>query len=420
MDEIFWAHARARMMLDPAVANLNTGSFGPLPRPVFERVTELRGRLAEAPMDFLVRQTPPLLWAARQRLASFLGAESKRLVFTSNVTAAINMVASALRLAAPGEILLTDHEYGAMQWCWERAAQRQGLTMRTIALPVLAHDPAEIVAAFRDAMTERTRLLFFSHVLSPTGLVLPARQICAEARGRGIRTVIDGAHGPASTPLDLRELGADFYAGNCHKWLLAPTGTGFLYVAPAVEQQVQPLQVSWGWRYDRCQPDDPDKFGSTPFVRSLEFEGTRDPCAWLAVSVAIEFQEHLGWDRIRSRFTHLADYVRRALSGRCGLTLWTPDHSGLRGPMTAFRLPNGHDPLELRRALWERRIEIPVVERPDGLLLRVSTHFYNTPGEIDYLAEALPAILGAANARFAPGNGPAADSPHHKDKGRRR
>ncbi len=171
-----WQAARADMMLDPAVANLNTGSFGPLPRPVFERVTRLRARLAAEPMDFLLRESPPLLWEARSQLARFVGTEPGRLVFTANVTASINMVAAGLELAGPGEILLTDHEYGAMQWCWERAAQRQGLSVRTFALPTVAEEPGVIVEAFAAAMSPRTRLVFFSHVLSPTGLVLPARR----------------------------------------------------------------------------------------------------------------------------------------------------------------------------------------------------------------------------------------------------
>src|SRR5215813_5328365 len=153
MNDSFWAAARAQMLLDPEVAYLNTGSFGPLPRPVFERVTELRHRLAEEPMDFLLRGLPPLLWEARTRLAEFIGADPRRLVFTTNVTASINVVASSLRLTTPGEILLTDHEYGAMHWCWERAAQRLGLTIRTFPLPVLAEDPAAVVEAARAALT---------------------------------------------------------------------------------------------------------------------------------------------------------------------------------------------------------------------------------------------------------------------------
>src|SRR5206468_6939721 len=171
-----------------------------------------------------------LLWHARERLAEYLGMIPTRLVFTSNVSAAINLVASGLTLSTPGEVLLSDHEYGAMHWCWERAARRQGLTLRTFPLPTMARSPAEIIEAVVRAMTPRTRLFFFSHVLSPTGLVLPAAELCAEARRRGIIAVVDGAHAPAMIQLDVSTVGADFYTGNCHKWMLAPSGPGFLVI----------------------------------------------------------------------------------------------------------------------------------------------------------------------------------------------
>jgi isopenicillin-N epimerase len=392
-----WTAARASMMLDPTVTNLNTGSFGPLPRVVFEYVTEIRKRLAAGPTDFFVRQLPPLLRDARRQVAAFLGADPSRLVFAANVTSAVNLVAASLKLAAPGEILLTDHEYGAMHWCWERAARRQGLTLRTFALPTRAESPGEIVDAARSAITEKTRLLFFSHVLSPTGLVLPAREICQEARQRGIITVVDGAHAPAFVPgLNLEAIGADFYGSNCHKWLLAPTGSGFLYLGPGSFERVQPLQVSWGWKPDRAKLDEPDEFGTTPRLRYLEFEGTRDVCPWLAVPAAIDFQRSLGFDRIQERMRELVRYVRTHLTDLCGLSPATPEHPDLHGALTAFQLPPGHDPELLRRRVWERRIEMPVIERLDRLLVRTSTHFYNTEGEIDTLRAALETILPAS------------------------
>jgi isopenicillin-N epimerase len=413
MPDAFWSNARARMILDPTVTNLNTGSFGPLPRPVFERATELRHALAAEPMDFLIRRSPPLLWEARERLAALLGGDPRRLVFMANVSAATNVVAAGLLLAAPGEILLTDHEYGAMHWCWERAAQRQGLTLRTFRLPVLARDPGAIVAAARDAITERTRLLFFSHVLSPTGLVLPAREICAEARRRGVLTAVDGAHAAAMIPVDLDAIGADFYGGNCHKWLLAPTGSGFLYLGRGSEDRLPPLQVSWGWHHDWGRLDERDEWGTTARLRALEFEGTRDPCPWLAIPAAIDFQAELGWERVRGRIAEMAAYVRRGFDGLAGLTLATPPHPEMHGAMTAFRLPDAVDPAALRRGLWEKhRIEAPIVERPPGFtgcpsagqegfldwrtLIRVSTHFYNTEEEVDRLAAALPELLQSA------------------------
>lgn len=390
-----WAAARAAMLLDPDVANLNTGSFGPLPRVVFDRVTSARRRLAEEPMDFLVRQVPELLWEARVGLARFLGAEPERLVFTANVTTSINLVASSLHLESPGEILLTDHEYGAMHWCWERAAQRLGLSLRTFPLPTRTEEPAAIVAAAVEAMTPRTRLLFFSHVLSPTGLVLPAVELCREARARGIRTMIDGAHAAAFVPLRLGDLPCDFYGGNCHKWLLAPTGSGFLYLGPGNEDRLEPLQVSWGWYPTRDRLDERDAFGSTSRIRRLEFEGTRDICPWLAVPTAIAFQTGLGIDRIRLRQRELVRHVRGRLGAIDHLEPATPEHPDLHGAMTAWQLLGRVDPEELRRRLWRARVEVPVIERPDRLLIRTSTHFYNTEEEIDRLAGVLEDLPGA-------------------------
>ncbi|MBI2805054.1 MAG: aminotransferase class V-fold PLP-dependent enzyme [Planctomycetes bacterium] len=382
------------MMLDPTVANLNTGSFGPTPRVVFERVTELRRRLAEEPMDFLVRAMPGHLRQARAGLGRFLHADPRRLIFTANVTTAINLVASGLTLASPGEILLTDHEYGAMHWCWERAAQRQGLTIRTFPLPILASDPGEIIHAARAAMTARTRLLFFSHVLSPTGLVLPAKELCAEARRRGIVSVVDGAHAPAMIPLDLDTLDADFYGANCHKWLLAPIGAGFLHLGRGSEDRLQPLQVSWGWRPERARLDEFDEFGSTPRVRFYEFEGTRDICPWLAVPAALDFQQALGFNEIRAHNARLVERVRTRFAHIQRLAPATPTHPDLCGFLTAFRLPPHVDGPTWRKVLWERyRIEAPIIDRPEGLLIRVSTHFYNTEEEIERIAEAVEWML---------------------------
>ncbi len=381
-------------MLDPTVTMLNTGSFGPLPEPVFRHVTALRERLAAGPTDFYVRQAPPLLWEARERTAAFLGTVPQRLVFTTNVSAAINLVASGLKLNAPGEILMSDHEYGAMIWCWERAAQRQGLTIRTFPLPTMTTDPAEIVEAATRAMTPRTRLLFFSHVLSPTGLVLPAKELCAEARKRGITTAVDGAHAPVYIPLNVSDVNADFYGANLHKWLLAPSGAGFLVIGNGNEDRLQPLHVSWGYHADRypigevtqsAGPDARDAYGSTPRVRFLEFEGTRDFCPWLAVPAAIDFQSKLGFDSVRKRIAELGEYTRRVME----LPPATPNQGGA---MTAFELPAGTSAPTLRKELWARRVEIPVIERPERLLLRVSHHFYTTEAEIDRLAEVIREI----------------------------
>lgn len=390
------------MILDPGVTMLNTGSFGPMPVPVFERVTQLRRQLAEGPTNFFVRIAPPLLWESRERTARFLGTQPHRLIFTANVSSAINLVASGLKLNAPGEILMSDHEYAAMAWCWERAARRQGLTLRTFPLPTMPRNASKIVAAAKSAFTSRTRLFFFCHVLSSTGMVLPAKELCAEARRQGIATVVDGAHAPAMIALDLDDIAADAYCANLHKWLLAPIGTGILALGRGMEDRLEPLHVSWGYYPGRYpigeftpgpfDPDARDPFGSTARTRFLEFEGTRDICPWLATPTAIDFQTELGWDRIRARHAELAAHARTRF-GDIGLSLATPDVEGMRGSMTAFELPRSTDVMTMRRRLWEKRIEVPVLERPDRLLLRVSHHFYNTEAEIDRLADVMRELL---------------------------
>jgi isopenicillin-N epimerase len=280
-----------------------------------------------------------------------------------------------------------------MHWCWERAARRQGLELRTFHLPLMPRRDEEILDAVAAALSPRTRLVFFSHVYSATGLIVPAAEICDLIHRHGAISVVDGAHAPAMIPLDIEAIGCDFYCGNCHKWLLAPIGAGFLVLGSTPPIELEPLQVSWGFKPDRDRWDEPDEFGSTPRTRFLEFEGTRDPCAWLAVPEAIDFQSSIGWDAIRERMHQLSAHTRKRLDGRAGLRLTTPMDPKLHGAMTAYWWPGGTDAETIRRRLWDRRIEALVGEWPEGATLRVSNHFYNTESEIDRLADAIPEIL---------------------------
>jgi len=391
-----WAHVRARMLLPPCVVYLNAGSFGPLPGEVYDTVAGLRLQLAADPADFLLRRLPPLLWKAREALAGFVGGSPDRLLFAPSVSAAVSLVASSLPLDAPGNILLCDQEYSTMRWCWERAAERSGLSLRTFPIPHAPGDPEEIVAAAVDAMAAGTRLIFLSHVLSTSGMVMPARRICEEAQRRGIVSVVDGAHAVASIALDLAEIPCDFYVGSCHKWLLAPSGASFLHIGREREDRLQPMTVSWGYPglQTATDPDARDPYGSTPRLRRLECEGTRDLCPWLAVPEAIAFHRSFGPGAARARMRTLAEYARARLAALDGFAPATPCDPALSGALIAFALPPALHGIDPARRLRERfDIEAAVVDRLGEPLLRLSPHVYNTTADIDAVAEALSALL---------------------------
>ncbi|MEO7912469.1 MAG: aminotransferase class V-fold PLP-dependent enzyme, partial [Roseiflexaceae bacterium] len=239
--------AADEFLLRPGITFLNHGSFGACPRPVFDTYQNWQRKLEEQPVEFLGRQINQLLAAARAPLASYLGTQADNLVYVPNATYGINIVARSLELAAGDEVLATNHEYGACDRAWRFTCERRGVHYinQPIALPVESEEA--VVEQLWSGVTERTRVIFLSHITSPTALIFPLAAICRRAREQGIMTVIDGAHAPGQIDLALDQLGADFYTGNCHKWLCAPKSAGFLYARPELQALLYPLVISWGW-----------------------------------------------------------------------------------------------------------------------------------------------------------------------------
>jgi isopenicillin-N epimerase len=219
-------------LLDPEVIFLNHGSFGATPAPVFEAYQRWQRELEKQPVEFLDRRAPGLLEEARSRLSSFLGTETDNLVFTCNATTGVNIVAHSLNLKPGDEVLATDHEYGAMDRTWGFLSEKYGFKYINYKLPFPLTDPESLVDAFWQGVTSQTRVIFLSHITSPTGIILPVAALCARARQAGIISIVDGAHAPGQIPLNLEQTGADFYTGNLHKWLCAPKGSAFIYARP--------------------------------------------------------------------------------------------------------------------------------------------------------------------------------------------
>jgi len=380
--------------LDPAIAFLNHGSFGACPAPVLEVQQRLRQEMEREPVRFLGRELEGRLDAARAALAAFLGAEADDLAFVPNATTGVNTVLKSLAFGPGDELLTTDHLYNACRNALEFAARRAGARVVVAPVPFPLDRDQRVVDAVLGAVTPRTRLALLDHVTSPTGLVLPLGYLVAELARRGIDTLVDGAHAPGMLPLDLRALGAAYYAGNCHKWLCAPKGAAFLHVRRDRQTGIRPLVLSHGANSPRAD--------RSRFRLEFDWTGTHDPTAYLAVPEAIRVLGVVlpgGWPALMARNRALALTARHQLAEALGVVPPCPDD--MIGALAAVPLPDADRPMPPRRdplqvALFERfQIEVPVIAWPASprRLLRVSAQFYNTPEQYARLAEALGALL---------------------------
>ena len=344
---------RALFLLRPDVVFLNHESFGACPRPVFEAYRRWQRELERQPVEFLGRRFAPLMREARAALGAFVGADPDDLVYVPNATTGLNIVARSLPLGAGDEVLSTDHEYGALDRTWRFVCGKRGARYVRQAVPLPIESADQVVQAIWSGVTERTRVLFISHITSPTAITLPIAELVRRARGARMITVVDGAHAPGQIALDLEALGADFYSGNCHKWMMAPKGSAFLHARRERQCLLEPLVVSWGWESE--QP------GPSTLVDYHEWQGTRDIAPFLAVPAAIRFMEQHDWPQVRHRCHELIRCARGAITDLTGLAPITPDAPDWFSQMAAFPLPPCDAEALQRRLYDEFRVEIPVI-----------------------------------------------------------
>jgi isopenicillin-N epimerase len=384
-----------QFLLREDVVFLNHGSFGACPRPVFEAYQAFQLELERQPVAFLGGHgLTERMRVPRVALAAELGTSPDNVVGLVNATEGLNIVAQSLKLEPGDEIVTTDHEYSALEKTWAYVARHTGARIVVVKVPMPLVSEAAFTEALVGAFTERTRVLFLSHITSPTALVFPIERPIAEARKRGIWTIIDGAHTPGHIPLDLDALDVDFYAGNCHKWLMTPKGSAFLYVRPSLQGLIDPLVISHGWTADSKQPGAKGAFGNSPFIDELEMQGTRDPAAWLSVPAALAFRAENDWPSVAEHCRALAQDTARRLRGMTGLPpLSTPEFCAPQ--MVAMPIPDtGIDAQVLHDTLLARyRIEIPVFKWQDRLIVRLSVQGYNGRPQMDLLLDALTELL---------------------------
>ena len=384
--------------LDPKVVFLNHGSFGSCPLPVLEFQRALRDRLERQPVQFLVRELEPLLDQARAALAQFTGARPENLVFVPNATSGVNTVLRSLTFAPGDEFLVTDHEYNACRNALDFVAERAGAKIVVARLPFPFQSTGQIEEAILGQITPRTRLALFDHVTSQTGFILPVERLVNQLAARGVETLIDGAHAPGMVPLQLEQLGATYYTGNCHKWLCAPKSAGFLHVRPDRPPFIHPLTISHGLNSPRAD--------RSHFLVEFAWTGTLEPSACLSVSAALRFMEGLapgGWTEIMARNRALALEGRKLLCQT--LEVDPPCPEDCIGSMAAVPLPDAReahqslsplyiDPLQ-DQLLARHGIEVPIIPWPGfpKRLVRISAQLYNTIEQYQLLAGALRELL---------------------------
>jgi isopenicillin-N epimerase len=376
---------RHSFLLRPDVVFLNHGSFGACPRHVFESYQKWQLELEREPVEFLARRFNNLMHDARESLAAYVNAAADDLVFVPNATTAINIVARSLALEPGDEILTTNHEYGALDRTWRFICQKNGAIYKPqpVSLPVTTAE--EFVERVWSGVTPRTRVVFLSHISSPTALIFPVIEICRRAHEAGLLTVIDGAHAPGQIPLDLTGLGADLYVGNCHKWMNAPKGAGFLYARRKVQSVLEPLVVSWGW-----QSDTP---GLSRFIDEQEWQGTRDIAAYLSVPAAIEFMRQHDWAGVQGKCHELARYAREVITRLTGLEPISPDSMEWFAQMVSLPLPACNADALKHRLYAEFQVEAPIITWNGRQFVRVSVQAYNDRADVDALAAALQTLL---------------------------
>ncbi|MFQ4142828.1 aminotransferase class V-fold PLP-dependent enzyme [Chlorogloeopsis sp. ULAP02] len=386
------SYFRDLWLLDQKVTFLNHGSFGACPKEILTMQEDLRSQLEQEPLRFFTREWEPLLDEAKSKLAVFVGAEAENLVFVPNATTGVNCVLRSLVFHPEDEILTTNHEYNACCNALDFIASRTGARVVVAKVPFPLESPQQVLEAILEQVSSKTRLALLDHVTSQTGLIFPLQQLVQQLQERGVDTLVDGAHAPGMLALNLREINATYYTGNCHKWLCAPKGAAFLYVRRDQQPVIRPLTISHGANSPRT-----DK---SRFQLEFDWMGTDDPTAYMCVPKSIAFLGSLlpgGWDELRQRNHQLVLQARKLLCEALEVLPPCPDE--MIGSMAVIPMPaalENRNFISVRDELFDRfNIQVQIVpwQETPKLLVRISAQIYNTIEEYEYLGRAIAQIL---------------------------
>lgn len=379
----------SQFLLRKDITFLNFGSFGACPRPVFERYQQYQLELEQEPVEFIVTTGPKYLEQSRIALGNYVNCHQDDLVYVTNPSYAVNIIAKSLALRPGDEILTSSIEYGACDKTWEYYCTKTGAVYKKQNIRFPIESKEDFIKQFFSGLTEKTKLVFISHLTSSTGLRLPVEEICAIAKEKGLMTFVDGAHGPGQVAVNLQTMQADIYTGACHKWMLTPKGSSFLYVKKELQHLFDPLVVSWG--YNAMFPS------HSKFLDYHQMQGTRDFSAFLTIPHAINFMQEHNWDAVAADCRKLTQQNAATVCELLKAKPLAPVTDDFIAQLYSTEIKT-NEPEKLKAVLFnEYAIEVPIMRHGDKVYLRYSINAFNTQEDLDKLFAAIKSIQRKTN-----------------------
>ncbi len=372
---------KKQFLLNPTITFLNHGSFGACPKPIFDDYQKWQLELEKEPIQFFTKTGKSQLDISKKALANYLNCYEKDIVFVANPTTAMNTVIKNMPLQKGDEVLTTNQEYGAIEKTWNYYCNKAEakLVKANIQLPI--ENKEAFLKQFWAKLSSKTKIVFLSHITSPTALIFPVEEICNKAKELGLIVIIDGAHAPGHIPLNLTKLNADFYTGACHKWMLTPKGNSFLYAKKNMQKLIEPLIISWGYQAEF--PSD------STFQDYLQYNGTKDFSAYLTTPKAIHWLKDNDWNARIKVCRKQLQYYYPLIAKELNSHVLCPISDDFLGQICSIPI-QCQKPLELKELLYNKyKIEIPIVVFKNQTFLRISFQAYNGEKEIEYLISVL-------------------------------
>ncbi len=396
MGEISTSSFKDKWNLDPNIIFLNHGSFGATPNTILEKQNEYREMMENEPVDFFVNKMPELLYASKRKLGAFVGADTNDIVFIQNTTTGVNLILNSYPCENGDEWLTTSHAYGACKNAIKHYAEKNGVILKIADVPFPVQNDNEILESISKEINSKTKLALIDHVTSATGMIFPIRKIIELLHSKGIKVIVDGAHVPGMISLDINDLDADFYVGNCHKWICAPKGSAFVFAKNEFKEWIKPLVIS--------HFNDIDIDGNSHWSNQFMWDGTHDFSQYICVGDTIDYMENLHPDKWEGIMTHnhkLAWQGAKLIADNLKIDL--PLEEKYIGSMVNIPMPEGEEGFPkfnetppLKKILFEKyKIEVPVFFFPQAPTqwLRISAQLYNSIEQYEYLAESLSFII---------------------------